>query len=87
MQTENTPTPADNPFSKPVLTWNEFWHCLVDIPESTARKLSTGPHAPRFFLIGRRRHIRLDDALSWIEHLAATRPYVPRKNRRGGAAK
>lgn len=83
MPEQLTPSPADSPFTKPVLTWAEMWHGLLDMPESTARKLSSGPNAPRFFLIGRRRHILLDDALAWLETMAATHPYVPRKNRKG----
>lgn len=85
MQTENTPAPAANPFTKPVLTWPEFWQDLIGVTESTARTLSTGPDAPPFFTIGRKRFIRLDDALAWLEHRAATKRYVPRKNRKGDA--
>lgn len=87
MTDNSTPAPAANPFSKPVLNWNEFWFEMVGVTESTARKITRGPDTPRFFLIGRQRHIRLDDALAWLEHMAASKPYTPRKNRRGGAEK
>jgi hypothetical protein len=85
MNTESTPAPATNPFTKPVLTWPEFWKDMIGVTESTARKLSTGPDAPRFFTLGRKRFIRLDDALAWLETAAATRRYVPRKNNKGAA--
>ncbi len=84
MQTQSTPAPAAqpaNPFTKPVLTWREFWGDLIGLTESTARTLSKGPDAPPFFTLGRRRLIRLDDALAWIERMSTTRRYVPRKNK------
>lgn len=87
MQTENTASPAANPITKLVLTWPEFWQDLIGVTESTARKLSTGPNAPPFFTLGRKRFIRLEDALAWLEQMAVTKRYVPRKNRKGGAAK
>lgn len=86
MPEENTASaPANNPFNKPVLSWKEFWHDLIGVPTTTASKLYAEPNAPRFFLIGRHRYIKLDDALAWLETMAATRPYTPRKNKRGAS--
>jgi hypothetical protein len=80
-KTPETPeTPANSPFSKPVLTWSEFWFELIGVTDSTARRLTAGPNAPRFFKLGRQRHIKLDDALAWLEQMAATSPYIPSKN-------
>lgn len=82
MNTDSTPAPAANPFTKPVLSWPEFWD-LIGVTESTARTLAKGPDAPPFFTLGRKRFIRLEDALDWIERIAETRRYVPRKNKKG----
>lgn len=82
---DNTyPAPADL-MAKPALFWPEFWQGLLGIPEATANELVRSPDAPKFFLIGRRRYIRREDAILWINRMAEARPYYPRKNNKRDA--
>lgn len=82
METKDS-TPASLPaqlMAKPALYWPEFWQDLLGIPDSTAEELARDPDAPKFFLIGRRRYIRTKDAIAWIDKIAESRPYFPRRN-------
>lgn len=85
---DDTITAADLPaqlMAKPALYWPEFWQGLLGIPDSTADELARAPDAPKFFLIGRRRYIRTADAIEWINRIAQSRPYTPRRNNRRAA--
>lgn len=66
--------------AKPALAFDEFWIGLLGIPESTAEEITKSSNAPKFFLIGRRRYIRQKDALAWIDNMAESHPYFPRRN-------
>lgn len=82
---KDTPTPATLPaqlMAKPALYWPEFWQDLLGVPDSTAEELTREPDGPKFFLIGRRRYIRTVDAIAWINKIAESRPYFPRRNNR-----
>lgn len=68
--------------AKPVLTWDEFWGDLLNLPESTAELLMREEPSPRFFLLGRRRYIRTADAIAWLDQAAQAVPYFPRRNKR-----
>lgn len=68
--------------AKPAFSFDEFWLGILGVPGSTAEEISKGPDAPKFFLIGRRRYIRQQDALAWIDHMADAKPYYPRRNNR-----
>lgn len=68
--------------AKPAMTWSEFWLDLLGLPETTAEQLTREAGAPPFFLLGRRRYIRRDDAIAWIDAKAESDPYVPRRNNR-----
>ncbi|MHB8912744.1 MAG: hypothetical protein ACYC42_08870 [Lysobacter sp.] len=67
--------------AKPALSWDEFCF-LLDLPESTAELVAREEPAPKFFLIGRRRYIRTEDAVEWLTQRAAAMPYFPRRNKR-----
>ncbi|WP_413614889.1 hypothetical protein MRB56_14165 [Halomonas cupida] len=69
--------------AKPALSWSEFWQELLNIPDSTANQVARQPDGPPFFLIGRRRFIRTEDARAWIDRVADSRRYVPRVNVKG----
>lgn len=71
--------------AKPALYWPEFWQDLLGIPDTTAEQLAREPDGPKFFLIGRRRYIRTADAIAWIDRIAASKPYFPRRNNRRDA--
>lgn len=76
-------TTPENPLSKACLSWREFWFDLIGVTESTARKLYKSEDSPRFFLIGRQRFIKKDDALDWVEQMAVKHPYTPRRYKKG----
>ena len=71
--------------AKPALTWDEFWNGILGLPDSTAELTAKGDIPPKFFLPGRRRYIRVADAVAWIDPVAVAAPYFPRKNRRRAA--
>lgn len=71
--------------AKPALTWEEFWSGILGLPDSTAEQIAREPNAPKFFLLGRRRYIRTKDAIAWIDQIAASAPYFPRRNRRAAS--
>ncbi len=79
------PSPTDL-MAKPAFSWSEFWQGLLGMPDSTAEEIVRTADAPSFFLIGRRRFIRKDDAIAWIDRMAVARPYIPRRNNRAGGA-
>lgn len=88
MTVNETPDAATLPaqlMSKPALYWPEFWEGLLGIPESTAEEIVREPNGPKFFLIGRRRYIRTKDAIAWIDRIAESRPYFPRRNNKRAA--
>jgi hypothetical protein len=66
--------------AKPALEFFEFWKGLLNLPESTAEEITRSGEGPKFFLIGRRRYIRQQDALAWIDQMAEAKPYFPRRN-------
>lgn len=68
--------------AKPVLTWDELWGGLLNLPDSTAELLMRVEPSPRFFLLGRRRYIRTADAIAWLDQAAQAAPYFPRRNKR-----
>ena len=68
--------------AKPALAWEELYGAILGIPPSTAELVAKQDPTPRFFLIGRRRYIRMQDALDWIDQLAEAKPYHPRRNNR-----
>jgi hypothetical protein len=81
-------TPATLPaqlMAKPAITFEEFFQTILGLPDSTAEELVRSNTAPKFFLLGRRRYIRTEDAKVWIDQMAATTPYFPRRNRRAAA--
>lgn len=86
MQHEHNESPNTLPpaqlMAKPALAWAEFWQGILGLPESTAEELTRSPDAPKFFLIGRRRYIRQQDAVAWINRMAEAKPYFPRRNNR-----
>lgn len=83
---EMTTLPPSELMAKPALYWPEFWQGVLGIADSTAEEIAKGPNAPKFFLIGRRRYIRQQDALAWINRMADAKPYFPRRNNRKEAA-
>lgn len=68
--------------AKPALSFEELFAGLLDLPASTAELVVREEPAPKFFLIGRRRYIRTEDAVEWLNQRAAATPYLPRRNRR-----
>lgn len=71
--------------SKPALSFDEFCEVL-DLPKSTLEEITRVGDGPSFFLIGRRRYVRRQDMLDWIDKQAEQKPYFPRRhNRRSGA--
>ena len=71
--------------AKPAITFEEFFLDVLGLPKSTAEELARSKTAPKFFLLGRRRYIRTEDAKLWIDQQAAATPYFPRRNRRDAA--
>lgn len=71
--------------AKPAITFEEFFQDVLGLPKSTAEELARQDNAPRFFLLGRRRYIRTEDAKVWIDKMATATPYFPRRNRRAAA--
>jgi len=71
--------------AKPVWSFQEFSE-VIGTPESTLQVVLDECPA-RMFLIGRRRFIKQDDALSWLDEMAQRYPYIPRKNARKGATR
>lgn len=73
--------------AKPALSFDEFFCELLGLPASTAEQICKGNDAPPMFALGRRRYIRMSDALDWIDDMAKQCAYVPRRNgRKVGAA-
>lgn len=86
MQEKNESALPAQLMAKPALYWPEFWQDLLGIPDSTAEEITRQPDGPRFFLIGRRRFIRTADAVEWIDRIAKSKPYFPRRNARRSKA-
>lgn len=86
-----TPTEAVTEFPVYALTHHDLAHkpvwtmaelCFaIDVPFSTLLQVIDEIPAP-IFLIGRRRFIRRDDAIQWIDELAEAFPYTKRRNAR-----
>ena len=72
--------------AKPALSFEEFFCELLGLPSSTAEQICRGHEAPPMFALGRRRYIRTCDAVEWLDEMAKYAVYVPRRNRKGGAA-
>lgn len=68
--------------AKPCLSWNEFWQGLLGLPDSTAVLVAQEMPMPKFFMLGRRRYIRAEDAAKWLEARSEAAPYFPRRNKR-----
>lgn len=66
----------------PALPAIEFFTIVLALPPSTAEHLIASDQGPRMFMLGRRRYIRRDDAMDWIDQRAADVPYVKRRNNR-----
>jgi hypothetical protein len=66
---------------KPALSWQEFWQGVMGLPVSTAEQVAREGNFPKFFMVGRRRFIKTEDAVAWISDRAASAPYFKRKNR------
>ena len=73
--------PPSELMAKPALSWHEFFVGILGLPKSTAELIAKRDNAPKFFLIGRRRYIRKSDAIDWIDSIANSSPYFPRRNR------
>lgn len=67
--------------AKPAMSVDEFFVNLLGVPTSTMEQLLKEPAPPKVFLLGRRRYVLREDALTWLEHKAGL-PYAPRKNNR-----
>lgn len=78
---ENTKLPSEI-MAKPAISWEEWWGSILGIAESTAEMVARQEPKPNFFLIGRRRYIKTSDAVAWVDAMADTHEYVPRKNKR-----
>lgn len=69
---------------KPVWSFADL--CLAtDTPLSTLNAIVEETPIDGAFLMGRRRRVTREDALSWIESLRKKYPWVPRKNVRRAA--
>lgn len=68
--------------AKPAITFEEFFQDVLGLPKTTAEELARGDNAPPFFLLGRRRYIRTEDARAWVDRMAEAARYTPRRNRR-----
>jgi hypothetical protein len=54
----------------------------LQLPQSTLQMLLEEHPCDDLFLMGRRRFIRQEDALAWVDMVAARNPYTPRRNNR-----
>lgn len=66
--------------SKPVWSLIDL-NLLLDIPVSTLNEIVRDNPAP-FFLLGRRKVIFREDALTWLREVADRNPWSPRTNTR-----
>lgn len=82
---ESPPLTPSHLMAKPAMSFYEFWVDLLGVAKSTAEEITRAGDGPAFFLIGRCRYVRKEDALAWIDKQAEQRPYFPRRlNRRSG---
>lgn len=67
LSTEPSPLAATQLMAKPALSFSEFWSDLLGVAKSTAEEITRAGEGPAFFLIGRCRYVRKEDALAWID--------------------
>ena len=79
--------PAYHPYTmselRAMAVWDFIaWAAYLQLPSSTLAKLLEENPCDDIFLMGRRRYIKQEDALAWVDLIAARNPYIPRRNNR-----
>lgn len=81
MKDDTTPLPVQL-MAKPAMSFEELFGELLGLPDSTAEQVAREVPSPKFFLLGRRRYIRTEDAVEWLKQRSEAAPYFPRRNKR-----